>query len=139
MEQMILFCVQIREFISKRILPTLKKATADEQLRICTLSLIVTTLSMHPQLGFMGYGCIIVDGYSLFISQKKGELLQWQSAMSILSISLTVCGMFVFPQFALLLGIASVMFDFVMFIYAIIANKDLYRLSGIESLPKKEN
>lgn len=47
--------------------------------------------------------------------------------------------MFVFPQFALLLGITSVMLDFVMLIYAIIANKDLYRLSGIESLPKKEN
>lgn len=48
--------------------------------------------------------------------------------------------MFVFPQLALLLGIASVMLDFMMLIYAIMARfKDLYRLSGIDSLPKKEN
>lgn len=47
--------------------------------------------------------------------------------------------MFVFPQFALLLRITSVMLDFVILIYTIITNKDLYRLSSIESLPKKEN
>lgn len=47
--------------------------------------------------------------------------------------------MFVFPQFALLLRITSAMLDFVILIYTIITNKDMYRLSSIESLPKKGN
>ena len=71
----IFFFFFVREFFSKRILPTLKKMTADKSSQICALSLLLTTLSVFPQLGFIGYACIALDGYCLIDAFHKHEIM----------------------------------------------------------------
>lgn len=49
--------------------------TADKSSQICVLSLLLTTLSVFPQLGFIGYACIALDGYCLIDAYHKREIM----------------------------------------------------------------
>ena len=139
-----LFCKQVREFLSKRILPTLKKVIADKSLRICVLSLILTTLSVIPHWGNIAYACIALDAYCLNDARKQHQIIKWQSAVSVLSISLSVCSLILSPELAPIIGITSVMLDILMLAYTILKMEwqtvdTMCKSSGVDSLPKKEN
>ena len=139
-----LFCKQVREFLSKRILPTLKKVIADKSSRICVLSLILTTLSVIPHWGNIAYACIALDAYCLNDARKQHQIIKWQSAVSVLSISLSVCSLILSPELALMIGITSVMLDILMLAYTILKMDwqtvdTMCKSSGVDSLPKKEN
>ena len=138
------FCVQIREFFSKRILPTLRKMIADKSLKICALSLLLTTLSVIPHLGDIAYACIALDVYCLNDARKQHHIIQWQSAVSVLSISLSISSLLFPPQLAFMIGMASVVLDIIMLTYTLFKlNKAIkvttHKQGGIDSLPKKEN
>ena len=102
-----------------RIFSPLKDFIADKQFNICFLSLIITFLSVFPPLGTLGYVCMTLDGYTLIEAFRRHQLIQWQSAVSLLSIFLTVSGMFFSPQLATAIGVCSVILDFVMCIYSL--------------------
>ena len=138
------FCVQVREFFSKRILPTFEKMIADKSSKICTLSLVLTTLSIIPHWGNIAYACIALDAYSLNDAMKQHQIIKWQSAVSVLSISLSVCSLILPPKLALMIGITSVMLDILMLAYTILKMDwqtvdTMCKSSGVDSLPKKEN
>ena len=48
---------------------------ADKSSQICVLTLLLTTLSVFPQLGFIGYACIVLDGYYLIDAYHKHEIM----------------------------------------------------------------
>ena len=138
------FCVQVREFFSKRILPTFEKMIADKSSKICTLSLILTTLSVIPHWGNIAYACIALDAYCLNDARSQHQIIKWQSAVSVLSISLSVCSLILSPKLALMIGITSVMLDILMLAYTILKTDcqtvdTMRKSSGVDSLPKKEN
>jgi hypothetical protein len=66
----ILIGMQVREFFSKRILPTFEKMIADKSSKICILSLILTTLSIIPHWGYIAYVCIALDAFCLNDARK---------------------------------------------------------------------
>lgn len=139
-----LFCMQVREFFSKRILPTVKQVIADKSSKICTLSLVLTTLSIIPHWGNIAYACIALDAYSLNDAMKQHQIIKWQSAVSVLSISLSVCSLILPPKLALMIGITSVVLDILMLAYTILKMDwqtvdTMCKSSGVDSLPKKEN
>ena len=134
------FCVQVREFFSKRILPTFEKMIADKSSKICILSLILTTLSIIPHWGYIAYVCIALDAFCLNDARKQHQIMKWQSAVSVLSISLSVCSLILSPKLALMIGIMSIMLDVLMLAYAILEmDWQMCKYSGVDSLPKKEN
>ena len=138
------FCVQVREFFSKRILPTYEKMIADKSSKICTLSLVLTTLSIIPHWGNIAYACIALDAYSLNDAMKQHQIIKCQSAVSVLSISLSVCSLILSPKLALMIGMTSVMLDILMLAYTILKMDwqtvdTMCKSSGVDSLPKKEN
>ena len=139
-----LFCMQVREFFSKRILPTIKQVIADKSSKICTLSLVLTTLSIIPHWGNIAYACIALDAYCLNDARQQHQIIKWQSAVSVLSISLSVCSLILPPKLALMIGITSVVLDISMLAYTILKMDwqtvdTMCKSSGVDSLPKKEN
>lgn len=139
-----LFCMQVREFFSKRILPTIKQMIADKSSKICTLSLVLTTLSIIPHWGSIAYACIALDAYCLNDARQQHQIIKWQSAVSVLSISLSVCSLILPPKLALMIGITSVVLDFLMLAYTRLKMDwqtvdTMCKSSGVDSLPKKEN
>ena len=139
-----LFCMQVREFFSKRILPTIKQVIADKSSKICTLSLVLTTLSIIPHWGNIAYACIALDAYCLNDARQQHQIIKWQSVVSVLSISLSVCSLILPPKLALMIGITSVVLDILMLAYTILKMDwqtvdTMCKSSGVDSLPKKEN
>ena len=107
----------VKSFFQKKILPTLKYSSAEEEVGLSTLSLILTCISTQIQI--IGYGCIYFDCMMLGRAMVQGQLKTWQSAISVLSIVLTVAGLLSTNPVAFWLGLASVLLDVIMLIYAI--------------------
>ena len=119
MEKKIIFKV-VQTLNSKilRSLSTLKHSFAEKEVRFSLLSLVLTTLS--TKIVAFSYGCIGYDMLMLVRAWRNGQLWTWQSAISVLSIMLTVAGLLlskssIAPQ----LGVASVILDDIMLIYTI--------------------
>lgn len=106
----------VKSSFQKKILPTLKYSTAEVEVGFSGLSLVLTCIS--TEIAKVGYGCIAYDCLMLIRAQIQGQLWKWQSAISMLSIGLTVAGLLATGRVALCLGIASVMLDATMLIFA---------------------
>lgn len=106
----------VKSSFQKKILPTLKFSTAEVEVGLCSLSLVLTCMSIL--MAKNGYGCIAFDTLMLARAQVQGQLWKWQSAISILSIGLTVAGLLTTDSVALALGFASVILDVTILIFA---------------------
>ena len=119
MKQKNFFCqyVQaVKSSFQKKILPTLKFSTAEVEVGLCSLSLVLTCMSIL--MAKIGYGCIVFDTLMLARAQVQGQLWKWQSAISMLSIGLTVAGLLTTGSVALALGFVSVILDVTILIFA---------------------
>lgn len=119
MKQKKFFCqyVQaVKSSFQKKILPTLKFSTAEVEVGLCSLSLVLTCMSIL--MAKIGYGCIVFDTLMLARAQVQGQLWKWQSAISMLSIGLTVAGLLTTGSVALALGFVSVILDVTILIFA---------------------
>lgn len=119
MKQKNFFCqyVQaVKSSFQKKILPTLKCSTSEVEVWLCSLSLVLTCMSIL--MAKIGYGCIAFDTLMLVRVLVQGQLWKWQSAISILSIGLTVAGLLTTGSVALALGFASVILDVTILIFA---------------------
>ena len=106
----------VKSSFQKKILPTLKCSTAEVEVGLCGLSLVLTCMSIL--VAKIGYGCIAFDCLMLARALVQGQLWKWQSAISMLSIGLTVAGLLAIGHVALCLGIASVILDVTILIFA---------------------
>ena len=106
----------VKSSFQKKILPILKFSTAEVEVGLCSLSLVLTGISLL--MAKIGYGCIAFDTLMLARAQVQGQLWKWQSAISMLSIGLTVAGLLATSPVALTLGIASVILDVTILIFA---------------------
>ena len=106
----------VKSSFQKKILPTLKYSTAEVGVDLSSLSLVLTCIS--TEIAKVGYGCIVFDCLMLTRALMQGQLWKQQSAISMLSIGLTVAGLIATGHVALCLGIASVMLDATMLIFA---------------------
>ena len=106
----------VKSSFQKKILPTLKCSTAEVEVGHCILSLVLTCMS--TLMAKIGYGCIAFDTLMLVRALVQGQLWKWQSAISMLSIGLTVAGLLATGPVALTLGIASVILDVTILILA---------------------
>ena len=106
----------VKSSFQKKILHTLKFLTAEVEVDLCSLSLVLTGMSLL--MAKIGYGCIAFDTLMLARAQVQGELWKWQSAISMLSIGLTVAGLLTTSSVALALGFASVILDVTILIFA---------------------
>lgn len=106
----------VKSSFQKKIFPTLKFSTAEVEVGLCSLSLVLTGMSLL--MAKIGYGCIAFDTLMLARAYVQGQLWKWQSAISMLSIGLTVAGLLATDPVALTLGIASVILDVAILIFA---------------------
>ena len=106
----------VKSSFQKKILPTLKFSTAEVEVGLCSLSLVLTCMSIL--MAKIGYGYIAFDTLMLARAQVQGQLWKWQSAISMLSIGLTVTGLLATSSVALTLGFASVILDVTILIFA---------------------
>ena len=106
----------VKSLFQKKILPTLKCSTAEVEVDLCSLSLVLTCMSIL--MAKIGYGCIAFDTMMLVRALVQGQLWKWQSAISMLSIGLTVAGLLTTGSVALVLGFASVILDVTILIFA---------------------
>lgn len=106
----------VKSSFQKKILPTLKCSTAEVEVGLCSLSSVLTCMSIL--MAKIGYGCIAFDTLMLARALVQGQLWKWQSAISMLSIGLTVAGLLATGPVALTLGIASVILDVTILIFA---------------------
>ena len=106
----------VKSSFQKKILPTLKCSTAEVEVGLCILSLVLTCMS--TLMAKIGYGCIAFDTLMLVRALVQGQLWKWQSAISMLSIGLTVAGLLTTGSVALAFGFASVILDVTILIFA---------------------
>ena len=106
----------VKSSFQKKILPTLKCSTAEVEVDLCSLSLVLTCMSIL--MAKIGYGSIAFDTLMLARAQVQGQLWKWQSAISMLSIGLTVAGLLTIGSVALALGFVSVILDVTILIFA---------------------
>ena len=106
----------VKSSFQKKILPTLKCSTAEVEVGLCSLSLVLTCMSIL--MAKIGYGCIAFDCLMLARALVQGQLWKWQSAISMLSIGLTVAGLLTTGSVALALGFASFILDVTMLLFA---------------------
>lgn len=107
----------VKSSFIEKILPAIDNFPADKEEVMCLLSLVLTSVSAsyNP----IGYACIGYDTFSLVRALARKQLFSWQSAVSIVSIVLTVVGMMVCASVAPYFSVASIALDLFMLIYAI--------------------
>ena len=106
----------VKSSFQKKILPTLKFSTAEVEVGLCSLSLVLT--GMPLLMAKIGYGCIAFDTLMLARAQVQGQLWKWQSAISMLSIGLTIAGLLATGPVAFTLGVVTVILDVTILIFA---------------------